>query len=94
LLEKAVAAVKEDKAKALKSPSDQPLFQDLSQAPWKKMLPDLGHASPEIAILHVDPKTEATQTADPHAQSHACSAALAFGKRDSHNDQWQHDIPM
>jgi len=40
---------------------DQPLFQDLSQAPWKKMLPDLGDASPEIAILHVDPKTEATQ---------------------------------
>ena len=43
------------------SPSDQPLFQDLSQAPWKKMLPDLGDASPEIAILHIDPKTEATQ---------------------------------
>jgi hypothetical protein len=41
--------------------SEQPLFQDLSQAQWKKMLPDLGDASPEIAILHVDPKTEATQ---------------------------------
>jgi mannose-6-phosphate isomerase-like protein (cupin superfamily) len=41
--------------------SDQLLFQDLSQAPWKKMLPDLGDASPEIAILHVDPKTEVTQ---------------------------------
>ena len=25
------------------------------------MLPDLGDASPEIAILHVDPNTEATQ---------------------------------
>jgi mannose-6-phosphate isomerase-like protein (cupin superfamily) len=25
------------------------------------MFPDLGDASPEIAILHVDPKTEATQ---------------------------------
>ena len=25
------------------------------------VLPDLGDASPEIAILHVDPKTEATQ---------------------------------
>ena len=43
------------------APSDQPLFQDLSQAPWKKMFPNLGDASPEIAILHVDPKTEATQ---------------------------------
>jgi quercetin dioxygenase-like cupin family protein len=41
--------------------SEQPLFQDLSQAQWKKMFPDLGDASPEIAILHVDPKTEATQ---------------------------------
>jgi len=41
--------------------SEQPLFQDLSQDQWKKMLPDLGDASPEIAILHVDPKTEATQ---------------------------------
>jgi mannose-6-phosphate isomerase-like protein (cupin superfamily) len=41
--------------------SDQPLFQDLAQAQWKKMFPDLGDASPEIAILHVDPKTEATQ---------------------------------
>src|SRR5262249_33575316 len=43
------------------APSEQPLFQSLSQAQWKKMLPDLGNASPEIAILHVDPKTEATQ---------------------------------
>ena len=41
--------------------SEQPLFQDLAQAQWKKMFPDLGDASPEIAILHVDPKTEATQ---------------------------------
>src|SRR5262245_66498107 len=41
--------------------SEQPLFQYLAQARWKKMLPDLGDASPEIAILHVDPKTEATQ---------------------------------
>src|SRR5262245_513483 len=43
------------------TPSDQPLFQTLSQAQWKRMLPDLGDASPEIAILHVDPNTHATQ---------------------------------
>src|SRR6187401_1118647 len=49
-------------AESLKAaPSEQPLFQDLAQAQWKKMLPDLGDASPEIAILHVDPKTEVTQ---------------------------------
>jgi mannose-6-phosphate isomerase-like protein (cupin superfamily) len=41
--------------------SDQPIFQQMSQAQWKKMLPDLGDASPEIAILHVDPNTHATQ---------------------------------
>jgi quercetin dioxygenase-like cupin family protein len=41
--------------------SDQPVFQDLSQMRWKKMLPDLGEASPEIAILHVDPQSHATQ---------------------------------
>jgi quercetin dioxygenase-like cupin family protein len=41
--------------------SDQPVFQDLSQMRWEKMLPDLGEASPEIAILHVDPQSHATQ---------------------------------
>jgi quercetin dioxygenase-like cupin family protein len=41
--------------------SDQPLFQDLSQVRWQKMLPDLGDASPEVAILHVDPQSHATQ---------------------------------
>lgn len=40
---------------------DKPIFQDLGEAQWKKMLPDLGEASPEIAILHVDPNTHATQ---------------------------------
>jgi hypothetical protein len=43
------------------TPFDKPLFQTLSQAQWKRMLPDLGDASPEIAILHVDPNTHATQ---------------------------------
>jgi quercetin dioxygenase-like cupin family protein len=28
---------------------------------WQKMFPDWGVVSPEIAILHVDPKTQATQ---------------------------------
>jgi mannose-6-phosphate isomerase-like protein (cupin superfamily) len=41
--------------------SDQPVFQDLSQMRWEKMLPDLGEASPEIAILHVDPQSHANQ---------------------------------
>jgi quercetin dioxygenase-like cupin family protein len=33
-------------------------FQDLK---WNKILPDLGDSSPEICILHVDPKTQATK---------------------------------
>jgi hypothetical protein len=33
-------------------------FQDLK---WEKLIPELGAGSPEITILHVDPKTGATQ---------------------------------
>jgi len=37
------------------------LFTKLEDAKWEKMLSDLGSSSPEIAILHVDPRTKATQ---------------------------------
>jgi quercetin dioxygenase-like cupin family protein len=37
------------------------VFSKLEDAKWERMLPDLGEASPEIAILHVDPKTKATR---------------------------------
>jgi mannose-6-phosphate isomerase-like protein (cupin superfamily) len=37
-----------------------PMFQKLADAKWNKILPDLGANSPEICILHVDPKTQAT----------------------------------
>src|SRR5688572_15202572 len=37
------------------------IFTKLEDAKWERMLPDLGDASPEIAILHVNPKTKATQ---------------------------------
>ena len=37
------------------------VFIKLEDAKWERMLPDLGDASPEIAILHVDPKTKATR---------------------------------
>jgi len=39
----------------------QPMFQKLQDVKWAKILPDLGEMSPEIAILRVDPKTQATQ---------------------------------
>ncbi len=41
--------------------ADQPMFVNLQDVKWDKILPDLGESSPEIAILRVDPKTQATQ---------------------------------
>ncbi len=38
-----------------------PIFSAYRTFTWNKIIPDLGSASPEIAILHVDPKTQATQ---------------------------------
>ena len=40
--------------------ANAPVFQKLADAKWNKILPDLGENSPEICILHVDPKTQAT----------------------------------
>src|SRR5213082_1682941 len=37
-----------------------PEFKNLSDLKWNKILPDLGADSPQISILHVDPKTHAT----------------------------------
>src|SRR6184192_961192 len=37
-----------------------PEFKNLSDLKWDKILPDLQADSPEISILHVDPKTHAT----------------------------------
>jgi quercetin dioxygenase-like cupin family protein len=37
-----------------------PEFKNLSDLKWDTILPDLGADSPEISILHVDPKTHAT----------------------------------
>ena len=38
-----------------------PIFSTYRTLTWNKIIPELGSASPEIAILHVDPKTQATQ---------------------------------
>ncbi len=40
--------------------ADAPIFKNLSDLKWDKILPDLGESSPEICILRVDPKTQAT----------------------------------
>jgi mannose-6-phosphate isomerase-like protein (cupin superfamily) len=39
----------------------QAIFLNYQDFKWGKILPDLGESSPEICILHVDPKTQATK---------------------------------
>jgi quercetin dioxygenase-like cupin family protein len=43
------------------SASQQPAFISYPELTWNKIVPELGARSPEIAILHVDPTTQATQ---------------------------------
>ena len=42
------------------SAGDVPIFKNLSDLKWDKIIPDLGESSPEICSLHIDPKTHAT----------------------------------
>ena len=37
------------------------IFKNYSDLKWGRILPDLGENSPEISILRVDPKSQATQ---------------------------------
>ena len=37
------------------------IFTNYADLKWDKILPDLGDNSPEISILHIDPKTKATK---------------------------------
>jgi len=39
----------------------EPVFKNYQDLHWDKILPDLGADSPEICILQVDPKTQATK---------------------------------
>lgn len=39
----------------------QAIFTEYREFKWDKILPDLGADSPEICIVHVDPKTQATK---------------------------------
>ena len=39
---------------------DVPIFKNLSDLKWDKIIPDLGDSSPEICFLRVDQKTGAT----------------------------------
>src|SRR6476661_4139991 len=39
---------------------DGPIFRNVSDLKWDRIIPDLGQDSPEICFLRVDPKTHAT----------------------------------
>src|ERR1700736_1842917 len=54
-------AVAMENSIASEASADAPVFKNLSDLKWKKILPDLGESSPEICLLHVDPKTKATR---------------------------------
>jgi quercetin dioxygenase-like cupin family protein len=53
----------QSKAPAHKEKNDmpEPVFKNYKDLKWEKVLPDLGASSPEISILHVDPKSKATK---------------------------------
>jgi quercetin dioxygenase-like cupin family protein len=40
---------------------DQAIYLRFQDIKWDKIIPELGDGSPEIAILHVDPRTQATR---------------------------------
>lgn len=48
-------------AHGAKAGTPQAIFKNYKDLKWDKILPDLGESSPEICILHVDPKTKATK---------------------------------
>jgi mannose-6-phosphate isomerase-like protein (cupin superfamily) len=41
--------------------AETPIFRAYGELTWNRIVPALGSASPEVSILHVDPKTQATQ---------------------------------
>lgn len=43
-----------------KAVSNAPEFKNLTDLKWERIIPDLGENSPEICILHIDPKTHGT----------------------------------
>src|SRR5262249_15146188 len=45
----------------MKADMPEAVFKNYKDLKWDKILPGLGASSPEICILHVDPKTKATK---------------------------------
>ena len=67
LLQSASLVLAEDSKQDIKKPKEaattdapQMIFSNYEDLKWNKILPDLGENSPEICILRIDPKTQAT----------------------------------
>jgi mannose-6-phosphate isomerase-like protein (cupin superfamily) len=56
----ALASIGAQTTEPTSATSDGPIFKNLADLKWDKILPDLGENSPEICFLRVDPKTHAT----------------------------------
>src|SRR5262245_29114812 len=48
-------------ARGAKADMPEAIFKNYQDLKWEKIIPDLGESSPEICILHVDPRTKATK---------------------------------
>ena len=57
----ATTARNEPAAPAPEAAHQHPAFMSYGELKWDKIVPELGAKSPEIAILRVDPSTQATQ---------------------------------
>jgi mannose-6-phosphate isomerase-like protein (cupin superfamily) len=56
----ALGYVHAETPKPVSATSEGPIFKNVSDLKWDKIIPDLGDSSPEICFLHVDQKTGAT----------------------------------
>src|SRR5260370_909455 len=52
---------RKEPAHEAKKDAPEAVFKNYKDLKWDKILPDLGQSSPEICVLHVDPKTKATK---------------------------------
>ena len=58
--------------------SDGPIFKNVSDLKWDKIIPDLGENSPEICFLRVDPTDACYQPAHSHLESDPRPKTLAY----------------
>ncbi len=57
----AAAACVAARANVARAENAAPIFSSYDKLQWKRIVPELGAASPEISVLRIDPTTQATQ---------------------------------